>query len=619
MPASSTSGQGTAFVPSDQDLLDAYGRRGDEQAFAALVGRHLSMVLGTARRRTGDPHVAEEVAQTTFSILARKAASLPRIESLGAWLHRVALLQSIRAMRHLARHRRKLERAMHNADSFTRCDTADVFEEALPWIDQALDELCESDRQLLILRYYERLSFADIATRVGRSEVALRQQAGRAVERLSGRLRRRGIVVPAAALTASLGASLAGPQASGASIMTLTRGALATAPAIPGATLWITSLVTMSTPKAITLAAAAAIALTSIPLGWQFLETNRLKAELDAATAARGRPSTARPRALSGPVRPSPPPAAAIASPRVSPAADEVKSVAEKAPEPMDEMLRLFLRRKAEAEADRAALSLGLEAEQTERYRVFLESRYRQRADAGSDEDRARLRLEDRQKREEFIASLIGPDGRDRYRAAQQRRDEAALEKASGDALHSIARVIDLTEEQKGALFQALFGCGPRGCGRGASRFLQLRLWVRHRGATAAHGGFINLRIDPNARTVDTLAASWSARPGHRAQGARTCRPNGRRQPGHLEAGERGVRSRGGTDQSSMKRNIVPAAAAMTCVFALAGVLYVNQRRAQQVLRLERESLGRQVDSVRRQRFEPPQPPAPAAMAKAPI
>ena len=90
---------------SDQSLLDRFVRSGDESAFAALVQRYGSLVLGTCRRVLGRHHDAEDAFQATFVILARSAPRLVRSPSLGGWLYRVAHHVSLRARKRLAQRR----------------------------------------------------------------------------------------------------------------------------------------------------------------------------------------------------------------------------------------------------------------------------------------------------------------------------------------------------------------------------------------------------------------------------------------------------------------------------------------------------------------------------------
>ena len=74
----------------DAQLLDRFVNQRDEAAFEALVERYGRLVLGVCRRVLGDVPQAEDAAQATWLVLARKAAALRRPDALAAWLHGTA-------------------------------------------------------------------------------------------------------------------------------------------------------------------------------------------------------------------------------------------------------------------------------------------------------------------------------------------------------------------------------------------------------------------------------------------------------------------------------------------------------------------------------------------------
>src|SRR5919112_896345 len=67
-------------------LLRRYAQSRDEAAFATLVRQHVDFVYSAAARRVGDRHLAEDVTQAVFVVLATKAASIRDDAPLSAWL-----------------------------------------------------------------------------------------------------------------------------------------------------------------------------------------------------------------------------------------------------------------------------------------------------------------------------------------------------------------------------------------------------------------------------------------------------------------------------------------------------------------------------------------------------
>lgn len=209
----------TTFEIPDTELLQAWVRDQRQTDFTEIVRRHLGLVRGIARRQVG-ADLADDIAQMVFAILARKASGLAEVRSLGSWLHRVTMLQCRGIIRRQIRDRRSHQSAM---ESFRLANARDPLADVLPYLDSAICDLPDSDRELIHLRYSERLTFPEMARRTGRSESALRQQAGRALEKLAGILRRRGVGIPVATLAAGLGTTLTGTSSASAA------GAISTA------------------------------------------------------------------------------------------------------------------------------------------------------------------------------------------------------------------------------------------------------------------------------------------------------------------------------------------------------------------------------------------------------
>src|SRR5580693_5738691 len=93
------------MTTDDMELVREYARHGSEEVFATLVSRHVNLVYSVAMRQLGDAHLAEEVTQATFIILARKAETLGPDTILSAWLCRTAQYAAADARKSL--HRRQ--------------------------------------------------------------------------------------------------------------------------------------------------------------------------------------------------------------------------------------------------------------------------------------------------------------------------------------------------------------------------------------------------------------------------------------------------------------------------------------------------------------------------------
>jgi RNA polymerase sigma factor (sigma-70 family) len=191
----------------DRDLLEQFIARHDEAAFAALLARHGPLVLAVCRQVLRDAHDAEDAFQATFLILARKAASIRRQESLAAWLHRVALNVARSARAGTAR-RCALER---QAALLPRpvADADDGSPDWQPLLHEEVSRLPAKYRVPVVLCYLEGKTHAQTAHHLGWPLGTVKGRLARARDLLRTRLVRRGVALSAGGLAVLLSRSAA--------------------------------------------------------------------------------------------------------------------------------------------------------------------------------------------------------------------------------------------------------------------------------------------------------------------------------------------------------------------------------------------------------------------------
>jgi len=234
-------------MTSDGELLRRYTETNSEDAFAELVRRHLDLVYSAALRQlNGDAHFAQDVAQSVFTDLARKAASLVGRQALAGWLYTGTHHAAAKAVRTEQRRHTREQEAHAMQDLLHDSGPNPDWEILRPVLDTAMHELNEADREMILLRYFENRQHADIGEQFGLSENAARMRVERALEKLRTVLSRRG-VTNTAALSAALSAN-----------------ATTVAPAGLAATISATSVLAGTATATTTVTATKAVVMTTL-------------------------------------------------------------------------------------------------------------------------------------------------------------------------------------------------------------------------------------------------------------------------------------------------------------------------------------------------------------------
>ena len=143
--------------PSDERLMLAFSH-GSSEAFTELFHRYKQPIYGFFRRRVTDPAHAEELAQETFLALLRAAARFEPRALFRTYLYAIGF-RILRAHRRKAAFRATFFGHRNSAADPSRQDAT----EAGLWIRRAVEKLDPIDREVLLLREFEQLSYAEIA------------------------------------------------------------------------------------------------------------------------------------------------------------------------------------------------------------------------------------------------------------------------------------------------------------------------------------------------------------------------------------------------------------------------------------------------------------------------
>jgi len=179
----------------DLDLLHCYADFNDTDSFAKLVERYASFVYATCLRVLGDSARAEDVCQEAFFRLMSRPHDVNH--NVGAWLHRTATHLALDALRSdSARRRREIV--------YTRdCNReASTWAELSPAVDQAMSELPDELRSLLVRHFLLGQSQAQLATDCEQSPATISRRVRQGLEELRQRLRLKGIYALPATLAA---------------------------------------------------------------------------------------------------------------------------------------------------------------------------------------------------------------------------------------------------------------------------------------------------------------------------------------------------------------------------------------------------------------------------------
>jgi RNA polymerase sigma-70 factor, ECF subfamily len=152
----------TAEVETERDLV-FLAQQGDRNAYGELVRRHYQGVVRVVYRMCGDTALAEDATQEAF---IRAWVNLPSFQPtapLKSWLYRIAINAAVDVLRRKPEESLEEEQVTMITDQAAGPETALIEKERVALVQQAMKNLPEAARSVLVLREYGELSYQEIA------------------------------------------------------------------------------------------------------------------------------------------------------------------------------------------------------------------------------------------------------------------------------------------------------------------------------------------------------------------------------------------------------------------------------------------------------------------------
>lgn len=178
---------------TDASLIKRWVDQRDAAAFEEVMRRYAGLVYGTAKRVLGNETEAEDVAQECFVRLSSADAAVT--EHLGGWLHRVATNHAISKLRS---EKRRHQREEHFAKETPAAHTV-TWDDLQEFVDDAINQLSAESRSLIVAYFLQKRTQESLAEEFGVSRQAVSHRIGKGVEEIRFQLKRKGVIVSAAA------------------------------------------------------------------------------------------------------------------------------------------------------------------------------------------------------------------------------------------------------------------------------------------------------------------------------------------------------------------------------------------------------------------------------------
>lgn len=170
---------------TDEELIAFYAKQECRSAFEELFRRYGNRLQGYFMRVTSSPELSRDMVQQTFMHVHRARADFQHGRPFRPWFYTIA--HNVRR-EHFRRRARKPETLYDPERHGEPSVNPDVTSARERVVRRALEQLDESQREVIVLHWYEGLTFREIGEAVGASTSAVKVRAHRAYKKLRGLL-----------------------------------------------------------------------------------------------------------------------------------------------------------------------------------------------------------------------------------------------------------------------------------------------------------------------------------------------------------------------------------------------------------------------------------------------
>ena len=169
--------------PPDEQLVEA-AQNGHLESFGILYERYHSSMVALAYSIFADRELANDTAQEVFAIACQKLSTLRHKDKFGGWLAGIC--------RNAARGMLRAKSKTITPDIRQAAENTDVQKQRRDAVRQAVWQLRSSERDLIVLRYYDGFSHAQIGKVLNITESAVNGRLVRVKRKISKYLKRNG-------------------------------------------------------------------------------------------------------------------------------------------------------------------------------------------------------------------------------------------------------------------------------------------------------------------------------------------------------------------------------------------------------------------------------------------